>query len=57
MITVADNGSTTPDTPADGTGLRGMRERTRLLGGTLRIGPNRPSGWLVEAKLPLKEAQ
>lgn len=57
VITVADNGSTTPGTMVDGTGLRGMRERTRLLGGTLRIGPNRPSGWLVEAKLPLKEAR
>jgi signal transduction histidine kinase len=56
VITVADNGSTTPGAPADGTGLRGMRARTRLLGGTLRIEPNRPSGWLVEARLPTGEA-
>lgn len=55
VITVADNGSTTPGPPADGTGPRGLRERTRLLGGTLRIEPNRPSGWLVEARLPLRD--
>ncbi|MDX8052398.1 sensor histidine kinase [Lentzea sp. BCCO 10_0798] len=55
VITVADNGSTTPGPTAEGTGLRGIRERTRLLGGTLRIEPNRPSGWLVEARLPLGE--
>ncbi|WP_460399343.1 sensor histidine kinase [Actinophytocola sediminis] len=54
VISVADNGSAAPGTPADGTGLRGMRERTRLLGGTLRIGPNHPTGWLVEARLPLR---
>lgn len=54
VITVSDNGSTTPGPAADGTGLRGIRERTRLLGGTLRIDPNRPSGWLVEARLPLE---
>ena len=57
VITVADNGSTTPGPPAEGTGLRGLRERTRLLGGTLRIEPNEPSGWLVEARLPLREAR
>jgi signal transduction histidine kinase len=55
VITVSDNGSTTPAPTAEGSGLRGIRERTRLLGGTLRIEPNRPSGWLVEARLPLGE--
>lgn len=55
VISVQDNGSTTPGAPAEGTGLRGMRERTRLLGGTLRIRANRPSGWLVEARFPLRE--
>lgn len=55
VITVADNGSATPSPSADGTGLRGIRERTRLLGGTLRIEPNQPTGWLVEARLPLRE--
>jgi len=57
VITVADNGSTIPDAPADGTGLRGMRERTRMLRGTLHIGPNCPTGWLVEAEFPQKETK
>lgn len=56
VISVADNGSTGPGDAAEGTGLRGMRERTRLLGGTLRIEPNHPTGWRVEARLPLRES-
>ncbi|WP_206788560.1 sensor histidine kinase [Amycolatopsis sp. MtRt-6] len=51
VITVADNGSTTPGA-AEGTGLRGMRERARLLGGTVTIEPGEPTGWRVEARLP-----
>lgn len=57
VITVADNGSDTPGAPAEGTGLRGMRERTRLLDGTLRIGPNHPTGWLVQARIPVREGR
>lgn len=53
VITVTDNGPTTPGGQEEGAGLRGMRERARLLGGDVRIGPNQPSGWLVEARLPL----
>ncbi|WP_158104614.1 hypothetical protein [Amycolatopsis kentuckyensis] len=52
VITVADNGSTVPGGPAEGSGLRGLRERARLLGGTVTIGPNTPTGWRVEARLP-----
>ncbi|MEV6878884.1 sensor histidine kinase [Amycolatopsis sp. NPDC051128] len=55
VISVADNGSTGPGDAAEGAGLRGMRERARLLGGTLRIEPNHPTGWRVEARLPLWE--
>ncbi|MBB5955746.1 signal transduction histidine kinase [Saccharothrix tamanrassetensis] len=51
-ITVADDGKT-PYTETEGAGLRGMRERTRLLGGTLRVTAARPHGRLVEARLPL----
>ncbi|WP_433263685.1 sensor histidine kinase [Actinosynnema sp. CS-041913] len=51
-ITVADNGNTTR-TDTEGEGLRGMGERVRLLGGTLRITPADPHGWRVEARLPL----
>ncbi|WP_433292352.1 sensor histidine kinase [Actinoplanes sp. CA-030573] len=35
-----------------GYGLRGLRERAALLGGTLRAGPRAGGGWLVEAELP-----
>lgn len=52
VITVADNGSTVPGGQAEGSGLRGLRERTRLLGGTVTIEPNSPTGWRVEARLP-----
>lgn len=36
-----------------GAGVRGMRERVEALGGTLHAGPTEPSGWRVEAVLPL----
>lgn len=40
--------------PADGhLGLFGMRERARLLGGSLRVAPVSPRGTLVAATLPL----
>ena len=35
-----------------GYGLLGMTERTALLGGVLRAGPDREGGWTVEAVLP-----
>jgi signal transduction histidine kinase len=38
-------------TQAGGRGIRGMRERVELLGGTLRTGPE-DAGWRVEAVLP-----
>ncbi|MEQ3550286.1 histidine kinase [Pseudonocardia nematodicida] len=37
-----------------GTGLDGLRERTRAVGGTLRAGPDH-DGWLVRAELPTGE--
>jgi signal transduction histidine kinase len=37
-------------------GLTGMRERARMLGGTLRAGPSSPgTGFRVEARLPLRD--
>jgi signal transduction histidine kinase len=52
-ITVEDDGSGPPPAAeAEGAGIRGMRERARLLGGTLRISARRPTGWRVEATLP-----
>ncbi len=37
-----------------GLGIVGMRERARLVGGTLTAGPSSEGGWLVEARLPLQ---
>ncbi len=39
-----------------GYGIRGMRERAQLLGGTLRAGPT-AEGWLVELRLPVEEPE
>jgi signal transduction histidine kinase len=36
-------------------GLTGMRERARMLGGTLRAGPSPGTGFRVEARLPLRD--
>ena len=35
-----------------GTGLQGLADRVAALGGSLAVGPNRPSGTRVEASLP-----
>ncbi|MFB8190743.1 sensor histidine kinase [Microbacterium sp. NPDC055988] len=41
------------DGPGGGYGLRGMRERAEILGGSLSAGPASDGGWDVEAVLPL----
>ncbi|GAA5083810.1 sensor histidine kinase [Thermocatellispora tengchongensis] len=55
---VEDDGRATPGGPAvpEGGGLRGMRERAELLGGTLTAGPREPRGWRVTARIPLPGA-
>ncbi|MGO1051668.1 sensor histidine kinase [Crossiella sp. CA198] len=50
-ITVSDNGSGGPASTSDGHGLRGLRERAELLGGSCAAGPAN-SGWRVHAVLP-----
>ncbi|WFR68759.1 histidine kinase [Curtobacterium flaccumfaciens] len=35
-------------TPAGGNGLRGMRERAKLVGARLQVGPTGPGGWAVQ---------
>ncbi len=40
---------------AEGRGLRGMRQRVELLGGSINIGPS-DDGWSVDADVPLGEA-
>jgi len=55
-VTVEDDGrgaGSGADRPAEGMGLRGMRERVRALGGELSAGPRAGGGFLVRAELPL----
>ncbi|MEU9246058.1 sensor histidine kinase [Streptomyces shenzhenensis] len=58
-ITVADNGLTAHSSSAvvgAGRGLVGMRERARLVGGSLRAGPLPGGGYEVVARLPVERA-
>jgi signal transduction histidine kinase len=52
VVTVADNGPAAVADHLEGQRIRGMRERVRLVGGTLSIGPDHPHGWRVRAELP-----
>ncbi len=53
QLTVHDDGDTVPTSPhTPGYGLLGMAERTSLLGGELRAGPDPKGGWTVNATLP-----
>jgi signal transduction histidine kinase len=58
-IEVRDNGAGTGTGTTDngGNGLRGMRERVRLLGGHLAAGPGPAGGFVVRAKLPIHGAE
>ncbi|WP_341957762.1 sensor histidine kinase [Microbacterium sp. LWH13-1.2] len=47
--------SAPPAAPGGGYGLRGMRERVELLGGTFTAGPISDGGWEVAASLPLRD--
>lgn len=54
-VAVHDAGTpgTDPVGSGGGHGLLGMRERVRLVGGTLRVGSTPAGGWHVEAHLPV----
>lgn len=54
VVTVDDDGQTRPGSGevAEGSGVRGMRERVSLASGTLTAGPQHPHGWRVRATLP-----
>jgi signal transduction histidine kinase len=54
-LSVRDDGRGAAPDPG-GMGLRGMRERAELLGGTLHAGPDRAGGFRVDAVLPLGRA-
>lgn len=53
-VTVDDAGSQRPPLglPGSGTGLAGLAERVRLVGGTLDAGPGADGGWRVRAVVP-----
>ncbi|MEO3741950.1 histidine kinase [Plantactinospora sp. B5E13] len=58
LVEVLDTGPEHPRPnllPPSGHGLAGMRERVRLLGGTLRAGPTSAGGWRLSAHLPIRE--
>jgi signal transduction histidine kinase len=54
-IDVSDDGLGLGHDDGRGNGLRGMRERVRLLGGRLDTGPGRQGGFLVRVALPIEE--
>jgi signal transduction histidine kinase len=51
--TAATQTSPRPQTLGGRHGVIGMRERARLVGGTLTTGPTLSGGWFVSAKLPI----
>lgn len=55
-VSVTDNGRTgqSGSAPGAGRGLVGMRERVRLVGGSLRAGPLAGGGFEVAARLPVE---
>ncbi|ATO16708.1 two-component sensor histidine kinase [Micromonospora sp. WMMA2032] len=57
LLEVLDSGPARPRTrlPVSGHGLRGMRERVGLLGGTLVAGGTDGGGWRLRVRLPIRE--
>jgi len=56
-VMVADDGQGIPERYVAGFGLRNMRDRARLLGGTLRFEPRAPRGTQVLLTVPWEEAR
>src|SRR5690606_23626698 len=55
-VQVSDNGTAPPgsrDSSAGGQGIAGMRERVRLLGGTLTTRRRDEAGFVVDARIPI----
>jgi signal transduction histidine kinase len=55
-LIITDDGRGPVDGQAPGQGLIGMRERVRMLGGTLDSGPGVPKGFAVQASIPIGAA-
>jgi signal transduction histidine kinase len=55
-VEVSDDGPAV-SVPPDGNGIRGMRERARAVGGTVRVSVREPSGLVVRAEMPLVEGE
>jgi signal transduction histidine kinase len=53
-IRVSDDGRGAAGDSGGGNGLRGMRERVRLLGGSLVTEPGPGGGFVVRAALPIR---
>ncbi|MFI8631892.1 sensor histidine kinase [Microbacterium sp. NPDC077663] len=56
-VSIVDDGRTAEGPSGGGFGLRGVRERVELVGGTVTAGPGEPRGWAVRAWLPRKEEE
>jgi signal transduction histidine kinase len=56
-VTIADDGIGLTDSCVPGFGLRNMRDRARLLGGTLRIEPRAPQGTQILLSIPWEDAK
>ncbi|MDQ3937695.1 MAG: sensor histidine kinase [Chloroflexota bacterium] len=57
VLRIVDNGRgfRPEETPGDGMGVRGMRERARLMGGDLRVRSEPSSGTAVQLSLPVSD--
>ncbi|WP_329427185.1 sensor histidine kinase [Streptosporangium sp. NBC_01495] len=53
-IEIVDDGRSAAESDGGGNGLRGMRERVRLLEGRLATGPGPRGGFVVRATLPIR---
>jgi len=56
-LRVADDGAGPVSPPRAGQGIRGMRERAELYGGTLEAGPRDEGGFAVEARIPVGDVR
>jgi len=52
VVEVLDDGRPGPGPQVDGSGITGMRERARAVGGTVQVGPREGGGFRVRAELP-----